>query len=93
MDTLYKKKILHIYTIKNKKNGLQCVINGVHVHEIITILVMAGKKQDNSDNQDHMSCFLLWGFEKLPLVDTTCKRSPNRKEKTIMYHCQQQPKK
>ena len=50
MDTLYKKKISTL--LRTGKNGLQCVINGVHVYEIITILVMAGKKQDNSDKQD-----------------------------------------
>ena len=66
MDTLYKKKISTL--LRTGKNGLQCVINGVHVYEIITILVMVGKKQDNSDKQDQMSCFLLRGFERLPLV-------------------------
>ena len=35
------------------------------------------KKKENSDKQEQMSCFLLWGFERLLLADTTYKRSPN----------------
>ena len=35
------------------------------------------KKRDNSDKQEQMSRFLLWGLERLPLADTTYKRSPN----------------
>ena len=35
------------------------------------------EKKDNSDKQEQMSRFLLWGFERLPLADTTYKRSPN----------------
>ena len=47
----------NIYTTKNKKNGLQFAINGVHICEIITILVMAGKKRTTviSKNKCHVS--------------------------------------
>ena len=90
MDTLHKKKISTL--LRTGKNGLQCVINGVHVYEIITILVMVGKKRTIviSKNKCHVCYFA--SLKDSPLVDATYKRSPNHKEMTIMHHCQQQPK-
>ena len=51
-----------------------------------------GEKKDNSDKQEQMSCFYFASLKDSPLADTTYKGSPNHKEKTIMYHCQQEPK-